>query len=331
MHAAFALVIGLSATVVQMAAAQAGAEQPTAGTVTAVPGPQYKAGWLHRFFLGSHYRDLWTTPVRAEVLDLDTVAGGSDPPSAAEASRPSRFGSRAPTGGISRFGRWTRIPRRFFPPSCGARSSRGWSRIRSAPAIRPRHSSSRRCSRPPACCTPSPGSSSSPTATRASASSSRTSAECSASSRSGPRAETMTRAASPAPADVISTDKLEKRVDRGPSDVVDARSFLTARLVDVYLGDWDRHRDQWRWARFGDEKPAQVGADPSRPRSGLRASSMACCSPSRAAPRRSSSSSGRDIPACSASPGTAATSIGGSSWGSRGRCGIRSRPICSRA
>src|SRR5262249_41236480 len=56
-------------------------------------------------------------------------------------------------------------------------------------------------------------------------------------------------------ADIIDTDKLDKKVENGPDDLVDARAFLKARLIDGFLGDWDRHRDQWRWARFGDEKP----------------------------------------------------------------------------
>jgi hypothetical protein len=30
---------------------------------------------------------------------------------------------------------------------------------------------------------------------------------------------------------------------------VDAGRYLTARLVDFFLGDWDRHRGQWRWGR----------------------------------------------------------------------------------
>ena len=40
--------------------------------------------------------------------------------------------------------------------------------------------------------------------------------------------------------------------DRGPRDLVDSRAFLTARLVDVFLGDWDRHRGQWRWATYSE-------------------------------------------------------------------------------
>ncbi|MGW8317510.1 MAG: BamA/TamA family outer membrane protein, partial [Bacteroidales bacterium] len=31
---------------------------------------------------------------------------------------------------------------------------------------------------------------------------------------------------------------------------VDQEHFLKCRLFDVYIGDWDRHEDQWRWAGF---------------------------------------------------------------------------------
>jgi hypothetical protein len=57
------------------AAAQTPRVEP-GGTVALAPGPQYEAGWIHRLFFGSHYRDLWTTPIEAPVLDLDTYAGG---------------------------------------------------------------------------------------------------------------------------------------------------------------------------------------------------------------------------------------------------------------
>jgi hypothetical protein len=40
------------------------------------PGPQYRASGFHRLMLGSSYRALWTTPVEAEVLDFDREAGG---------------------------------------------------------------------------------------------------------------------------------------------------------------------------------------------------------------------------------------------------------------
>jgi hypothetical protein len=52
--------------------------------------------------------------------------------------------------------------------------------------------------------------------------------------------------------DVVSTEVLLRRLDADPAVRVDARQFLLARLTDVFLGDWDRHRDQWRWALLGE-------------------------------------------------------------------------------
>ena len=52
---------------------------------------------------------------------------------------------------------------------------------------------------------------------------------------------------------VIAYDRLTARTEEGPADRVDARAFLTARVVDIFLGDWDRHRRQWRWATYDED------------------------------------------------------------------------------
>jgi hypothetical protein len=44
-----------------------------------VPGPEYAAGSTRAFLLGTSYRDLWTTPVRVPLLNLGTFAGGLTP------------------------------------------------------------------------------------------------------------------------------------------------------------------------------------------------------------------------------------------------------------
>jgi hypothetical protein len=49
---------------------------PTTDSVTVTPGPEYRAGAFTRLLVGSGYRDLWTTPIRVPVLDLDHFAGG---------------------------------------------------------------------------------------------------------------------------------------------------------------------------------------------------------------------------------------------------------------
>ena len=44
-----------------------------------VAAPRYKAGPIHKFLLGPTYRRLWTTPVEVDVLDLRTFDGGLTP------------------------------------------------------------------------------------------------------------------------------------------------------------------------------------------------------------------------------------------------------------
>lgn len=49
---------------------------------------------------------------------------------------------------------------------------------------------------------------------------------------------------------VVSSDSLWTELRRRPQDRVDAQAYLRARLMDVYMGDWDRHEGQLRWARM---------------------------------------------------------------------------------
>ncbi|HET7584898.1 MAG TPA: hypothetical protein VFK13_08325 [Gemmatimonadaceae bacterium] len=51
---------------------------------------------------------------------------------------------------------------------------------------------------------------------------------------------------------VVDSDKMLERVEDSASNRVDAPAFLRARLMDVYVGDWDRHPEQWRWAAYRD-------------------------------------------------------------------------------
>ncbi len=49
------------------------------GTTVAVPGKEYKRSGFHNFFWGSHYRKEWSTPIRVENFYLDTARGGLVP------------------------------------------------------------------------------------------------------------------------------------------------------------------------------------------------------------------------------------------------------------
>jgi len=49
---------------------------------------------------------------------------------------------------------------------------------------------------------------------------------------------------------VQSTTKVLENTREDNDDQVDQPAVLRARLFDFLIGDWDRHEDQWRWARF---------------------------------------------------------------------------------
>lgn len=50
--------------------------------------------------------------------------------------------------------------------------------------------------------------------------------------------------------DISSTEKMLENVFTNSDHKVDERAFLKARLLDMLIGDWDRHEGQWLWASF---------------------------------------------------------------------------------
>ena len=53
--------------------------------------------------------------------------------------------------------------------------------------------------------------------------------------------------------DIIGTPDMLDEILDDHDNQVDQEHFLKCRLFDVYIGDWDRHEDQWRWAGFKDD------------------------------------------------------------------------------
>lgn len=59
---------------------------------------------------------------------------------------------------------------------------------------------------------------------------------------------------------ITGTEALYENIEEDPRHYVNAEEFLRARLIDMFVGDWDRHNDQWRWASF--EESGRVRWDP---------------------------------------------------------------------
>src|SRR5215211_588340 len=47
--------------------------------------------------------------------------------------------------------------------------------------------------------------------------------------------------------DTDNTEKAQQKAEEDNAVLFDQKSLLRARLLDLFLGDWDRHEDQWRW------------------------------------------------------------------------------------
>ncbi|HUF36376.1 MAG TPA: hypothetical protein VMN37_10525, partial [Gemmatimonadales bacterium] len=224
-------------------------------TVFMAAGPQYGTGWLHRLFFGQHYRDLWTTPIPAEVLDLDRFAGGLriDRRGGGQQTKSLRF-----TGADGREYQFRSIdkdPTPALPPALRQSAARGIVRDQTSAghpaaalvvppilaAVGVLHAPPRVVVLPAR-------------HPRLGAHEGEFGGMLGTLEERPTDGEGDTEGFAGA-ADVIDTEDLLKVTEDSPDDRVDARVFLSARLVDLFLGDWDRHADQWRWVRFGDGMP----------------------------------------------------------------------------
>ena len=46
---------------------------------------------------------------------------------------------------------------------------------------------------------------------------------------------------------LVGTDKVLSELKDDNDNEVDEQEFVRARLLDMLIGDWDRHEGQWRW------------------------------------------------------------------------------------
>ena len=77
----------------------------------------------------------------------------------------------------------------------------------------------------------------------------RTSRACRAPSRSTPPRPTAEHPGFEGAAEIIDHMTLYAKLAESPDDRVAIREYLRARLFDVFISDFDRHRKQWRWMR----------------------------------------------------------------------------------
>ncbi len=52
------------------------------------------------------------------------------------------------------------------------------------------------------------------------------------------------------PEDIVSSEKMMDDILEKNDHQVDQHAYIKTRLFDMFIGDWGRHKDNWRWARF---------------------------------------------------------------------------------
>ncbi|EGV44556.2 phosphoesterase [Bizionia argentinensis JUB59] len=48
---------------------------------------------------------------------------------------------------------------------------------------------------------------------------------------------------------LVGTNGMLEEIRKDENTVIDEAAYIRARLFDMLIGDWDRHHDQWRWAK----------------------------------------------------------------------------------
>ena len=238
----------LLACLVTAAPSARGAE-PTTTLRTQAAGEHYSAGAVHRFLLGPDYRDLWTTPVATPVLDLQSFEGGLAPVRRVGGMQTLGLAMVCVDGRSFTFRGVDKDPSEILPAEYQntfvdrLMQDQIASSLPAASVIVPPlldaagvlHVEPRLVVMPddPALGEFRP-----------------VFAGVLGTIEEYPTAGKDGTAGTFGATEIINGEEMWKRMDASSADRPDARAFLVARLVDLLIGDWDRHRNQWRWARI---------------------------------------------------------------------------------
>ena len=217
--------------------------------VIITPGAQFEASGLKEFFFGRHWRDVWTIPIKVEVLNLSEFAGGLTPIKKGGGLQTKSLRLKGNDGNIWKFRSMEKDPSKTLPPVLRETiaadilkdqisSAHPYAALVVAPIL---DSLKIINNKPYLFFMPDD-------------------------ERLGEFKEEFggilgmieihpdveeDEGISFRNADKIKgTFDLFERLAEEHDEKVNAKEYLKARLVDMLIGDWDRHTDQWKWARY---------------------------------------------------------------------------------
>jgi hypothetical protein len=214
---------------------------PEQRTVTV--GARYHKGGLYRLLFGADYRDLWTTPVALPVLDLQTYGGGLTPTRIVGHGQSKGLALKGGDGRSYTFRPLLKDASGLLPVELRESKARAFVQDQMASghpaghvmvgplldAVGILHNDPRIVLMPDS---PALGEFRKDFANAA-----------------GDIEEFTGTPGFRGTLETVDGEEMWKRLRESPAVRPDARAYLRARLIDQLIGDWDRHRNQWRWAR----------------------------------------------------------------------------------
>ncbi len=222
---------------------------PLHDSIEVVPGAEFEANRMHRFLFGTHWRNLWTTPIFVPVLNLDSFAGGLQPIKSGGRHEALVLHLQGNDGRRYKYRVINKDPRSALPRklrqtvvarvlSDQTSSAHPMGAVIAAPLL---DAAGILHSRPSLFVMP--------------ASQALDDFNDEFAGTFGVFEEHPDEGYGALPgfagaSKIVGSFKLLDRMEEDSDNRIDQGEYLKARLLDFVLGDWDRHYSQWRWARF---------------------------------------------------------------------------------
>lgn len=217
--------------------------------VEMAPGAQFEASGFHKLIFGEHWREIWTIPIKVEVLDLEQFAGGLTPIKRGGGMQTKSLRLKGGDGNIWKFRSMDKDPSKILPEPLRESIF--------ADVVRDQISSANPMA--PLVVAPILDAvgilQAKPYLVYMPDSPKLAEFREEFGSLLGmmeihPTVDEDEGIEFEGAEKVTGTFKLFNRLAEKRDEKIDSREFLKARLVDIFLGDWDRHTDQWKWAKY---------------------------------------------------------------------------------
>ena len=227
--------------------------EPDDDFITAAPGKEYNAGSFHTFLFGDHWRDIWSEPTRFPKLDLNQFAGGLTPTKIGGGLQTKSLHFIGADGKKYKFRSIAKDVSRGLPPDFegsvvdkAIHDQVSVTNPVSASVVAPLMDAVGILNAKPLLCYLPDDEQLGEFQTEF--------AGLIGTIEENPDDYDNAKLNFGGADKISSTFKFYEKLRKDNNEVIDAAAFLKARLLDVLIGDRDRHAGQWKWAGFKEGK-----------------------------------------------------------------------------